>query len=105
MRRALVLALLAVGCGRAEPAVSADFKADMDNLCNAVERSGALDEDPSTRPIVVAQWLGGVVKTQEMRDFLASVSQMRPTEKAEAMRSRARQAGVAPCPTADTWLH
>lgn len=105
---ALALAIaVAIGpaCQKAttESAVPADYRADLENLCDAEARSGALEQDPNTRAMVVAQWLGTTIKTQRARSFMASLASLAPSEKASALRKAAAEAGLDRCALADAW--
>src|SRR6188472_4480133 len=80
---ALLVALL--GCGRDTPQASPSpgdptgvgsgsaYTADVENLCNVVERSGAGSAHPNDRAYLVATWLGTRLATQDARKFLAQI--------------------------------
>jgi len=109
MRLALIAALTCsclVGCDRSEGAstnVPAAYRADIENLCHAEERSGALEQDESTRQMLVASWLANAVQTDEAREFLAGLAAVAPAEKAKRRAAEAKRAGVDPCPIANVW--
>ena len=95
-----------VACQRgADSEVPAAYRADIENICDAEARSGALapDQDPNRRSIVVAQWLGGAVKTKEGRSFLVSLATLAPADKGDALRKEAARAGLKSCAVAETW--
>jgi hypothetical protein len=84
-------------------AADAAYSRDIDSLCNAEERSGALEEDESARALHVAAWLGRTIKTQGGRDFLAKFSQAPPDQKGSLLTAEAQKLGIKECPTAGAW--
>lgn len=110
MRYAALIATLILSslpaCQRTSgDAVPAAYRADVENICEAEGRSGALapDQDPNRRSIVVAQWLGSAVKTDEGRSFLASLAKLAPAQKGDALRREATRVGLTRCAVAETW--
>lgn len=91
-----------------EPAATVDdatarFRAEVADVCFAEERSGALDQPEDQRLIVVAQWLGTRIHSQQGRDFLAAVARASPAEKAALLQAEAARAGLASCPLVQSW--
>ncbi len=87
------------------PAASSDaaYHEDVRRICNAEELSGALEEDPNRRAIIVAQWLGNNVVTQEARSLLAQQARLPPKGKRELLLAEAKKAGLPGCKTAEAW--
>ena len=79
------------------------YARDVENLCFAEERSGALQRPEAERVMVVAMWLGQALKTAEGRTFLARVSQAGPAEKVVLLDSEAERLGMPECPLARAW--
>ena len=102
---AVALVLLAAGaCQRgAGDAVAPAYRADLENICDAEARSGALKEDPNQRATHVAMWLGPRVQTDEARRFLAGLGAMPAKEKGDALRRESTRVGLSACPLAETW--
>jgi hypothetical protein len=104
---ALLLALVPAcdrGGGGSAPAVAPAYRTDLDNICNAEERSGALAPDQAApRHLAVAQWLGPTIQTAEGRSFLAGLSKLAPAAKGARLRSESTRVGLAACPLADSW--
>ena len=106
--RALISAVLvigALGCQSGSGSAPAAYRVDLENICDAEARSGALapDQDPNRRAVVVATWLAGRIQTQEGRQFLASLQKLKAAEKGEALRREAARLGLTGCPLAETW--
>ena len=101
---AVVLALAAACQSGKSPAPSdSTYAKDVERICNAEQLSGALQEDPSSRAMLVAVWLGNNLVTQEGRDLMVRQAKLAPAEKAALLRAEAREVGLPGCPTADTW--
>ena len=101
---AVLLLLVAAACQRGSgDSVAPAYRADFENICNAEERSGALQEDPNRRATVVATWIGPRLQTEEARTFLAGLAAMAPKEKGDALRRESARAGLASCALAETW--
>lgn len=79
------------------------YQAEVADICFAEERSGALQQDQSERPMVVAQWLGTRIATQQARDFLASIARAEPAEKVTLLQAESRRVGLASCPLVQSW--
>lgn len=102
---AILVSCVACGSGgsQAGSGVSAAYKRDLDNMCHAEERSGALDQDESTRQTLVATWLASTIQTQEARAFLAELAKAPSGEKGALIAKEAKRVGVEPCPLASVW--
>lgn len=116
MRLSLLLCCgiwLAAGCrddqapAAAPAAAPADadaaYRAEVADICFAEERSGALEQPGDQRMIIVAQWLGTRIHTQQGRDLLAAVARAAPAEKVTRLQAEAAQSGLASCPLAQAW--
>lgn len=101
----VALAAAAPGCQRGGESISQAYRADLENICDAEARSGALapDQDPNRRAFVVASWLGGRIRSEEGRQFLGSLQKLAPKAKGDALRAEAKRVGLAGCPLAETW--
>jgi hypothetical protein len=102
----LVALAALVGCQKqaeTDRAAQAPYRADLENICDAEARSGALAEDPARRALAIAQWIGPVLKTQEARDFLAGLTRAQGKAKGDALRAEAARVGLSGCALADTW--
>lgn len=102
---AAVLVIGALGCQSGSSSAPAAYRADLENICDAEARSGALapDQDPNRRAIVVATWLAGRIQSEEGRQFLGSLQKLKAGAKGDALRREAARVGLNACPIADTW--
>ena len=106
MRALIVSALLAAAaCQGGGDSVSSAYRADVENICDAEARSGALapDQDPNRRVFVVTRWLAGRIQTGDGRQFLGSLQKLNGAAKGDALRREAARVGLASCPLAETW--
>jgi hypothetical protein len=105
--RALIASVLlaAAACQSGGDSASPAYRSDVENICDAEARSGALapDQDPNRRVFVVARWLAGHIQTGEGRQFLGSLQKLKGAEKGNALRREAARVGLASCPLAETW--
>jgi hypothetical protein len=85
------------------PGVDARYQAEVADICFAEERSGALQQDESQRLMIVAQWLGTRIGTQQGRDFLAGIARAAPAEKVTLLQAESRRVGLASCPLVQSW--
>jgi hypothetical protein len=101
----LVLLAAAPACQRGSDSVSQKYRADIENICDAEARSGALapDQDPNRRALVVATWLPGRIQSDEGRQFLGSLQKLGGGAKGDALRREAARVGLSGCPLAETW--
>jgi hypothetical protein len=79
------------------------YRADIDNLCNAMERSGAGARGDHDKVVMSAQWLGEAITTEAGVAYLVAWKQMPAAMKSRALRAEAARAGVAACPLAAMW--
>lgn len=98
---------LVAGCGRdagtAAPQVSAAYRADIENLCDVIARSGAEQLAETERTLTTANWLAAHLQTQEARDYLVRIQPLVGDAKAAALEAEAKRAGLPHCALADTW--
>ena len=87
----------------APPGVDARYQAEVADICFAEERSGALQQDEGQRLMLVAQWLGTRIHTQQGRDFLAGVARAPAAEKGNLLQVEATRVGLASCPLVQSW--
>jgi hypothetical protein len=106
---ACVFACLAVvaGCQRsrdpAATAVPAAYRADIENLCDAMVRSGATQRPADEHTLVVATWLGSNLQTEEAHQYLVQIQPLTGDAKAAALEAEAQRVGLARCALADVW--
>ncbi|HEU5055733.1 MAG TPA: hypothetical protein VFU21_04385 [Kofleriaceae bacterium] len=100
-----LLAAAAPACQRGSDSASPAYRADIENICDAEARSGALapDQDPNRRAFVVATWLPGRIRSDEGRQFLGSLQKLSGGAKGDALRREAARVGLSACPLAETW--
>lgn len=79
------------------------YRADIDNLCNAMERSGASAKGDHDKVVMSAQWLGEAITTDAGVAYLVAWKQMPAAMKSRALRAEAARAGLADCPLAAVW--
>ena len=107
-RIAQLFACLAVaaGCqrsgGSAAP-VSEAYRADIENLCDAVVKSGADRLPVGERALAIATWLAGNVKTTEGHEYLVRIQPLVGDDKATALEAEARRVGLPRCALAAEW--
>jgi hypothetical protein len=100
----LVCLGIAAGCQRgAGSAVSEPYRADIENLCDAVARSGADQLPVGERALTIANWLAAHLQTPEAHDYLIQIQPLVGEPKAVALEAEARRVGVARCALADEW--
>jgi hypothetical protein len=89
----------------AAPAVSppAPYTADIENLCDAVIRSGADQLSPGDRPLAIAEWLGSHLQTEQAHQYLVKIQPLGGDAKAAALEAEARRVGLPGCPLAAAW--
>lgn len=73
------------------------------HICNSEERSGALEYPEGQRAMVVAQWLGSNVETEEGRAFLVRLAKTPPADKAALLQQEAVRNHLPSCPLALSW--
>ena len=100
-------ALCALGCqrgaGSTPPAVSEQYRVDIENLCDVVARSGADKLPAGERAPTIATWLGGNLQTRDAHDYLIRIQPLTGEPKAAALEAEAARVGLAHCALADEW--
>lgn len=99
----LALAVFACRSGTRKKVEKTPYALDLEQICNAEERSGALEQDPSMRSVQVASWLANNLVTDESRALLGELAAMAPDQKAKALAAEAEKHAIAPCPMAAVW--
>ena len=79
------------------------YRSDIDNLCDAVARSGADQRPAAEHPLLIARWLGDHIHTDEARQYLAQIQPLTGEAKATALEAEARRVGLPRCALADQW--
>lgn len=85
------------------PEVTAEYKQDIANLCEAVQKSGADKLPPGDRAPAVAMWLGPNIRTEAGREFLVAIQPLTGETKATALEFEAKRVGLGGCPLAAEW--
>ena len=85
------------------PAVTAEYKQDIANLCEAVHRSGADKLPPGDRAPSIAMWLGPNIRTSAGREFLVAIQPLTGEPKAAALEFEAKRVGLSGCSLAGEW--
>ena len=83
--------------------IADDYRADIENLCDVLKRSGADQLEPAQRNPTIAMWLGPNIKTAAGHDFLVKIGPMQGPDKAKALEDEATRVGIAACPLAAEW--
>jgi hypothetical protein len=103
---AIAVGAIAVGggCGH-QDAITVDpaYAADIDALCNSLERSGADKLQGNDRKVVSAMWLGKNLTSADARTFLVKIQPLVGDAKAQALDAEAKRVGLAACPLAGVW--
>jgi hypothetical protein len=98
---------LAAGCqrgaGGTEPPVSEPYRADIENLCDSVARSGADQLPAGARALTIANWLAAHLQTPEAHDYLIRIQPLAGEPKAAALDAEAKRAGLPRCALAAEW--
>lgn len=79
------------------------YRQDLENLCDAVARSGAADQPAADHPLVIAQWLGATLTTEAAHQFLVKIQPLAGAAKADALDAEARRVGLASCALSAVW--
>ncbi len=79
------------------------FARDVQRICDATARSGALEQEEAYRAVTVAQWLAQNIESQDGRDLLARVARLAPKGKVTELRAAAAKIGLPDCATAAAW--
>ena len=103
--RALPLALLLACRGSdgapKQPPVDPEYRADVETLCNVLERSGAAYQDPAERQYSISTYLAEHIYTEGGRELMIGFKEQ--PEPGDALRAEAKRVGLAGCPLADSW--
>jgi hypothetical protein len=91
------------GAGSAAASAPAPYTSDIENLCDAVSRSGADQLSPGDRPLAIAEWLGGHLQTEEAHQYLVKIQPLEGEAKAAALEAEAHRVGLAGCALAAAW--
>ncbi len=83
--------------------IADDYKLDIENLCNVLQRSGADQEAPAARNALIAMWLGPNIKTTAGHAFLVQIQPLQGGDKAKALEDEALRVGITSCPLAIEW--
>jgi len=83
--------------------IADDYRADIDNLCDVLKRSGADQLTPGEQQPVIAMWLGPNIKTTAGHNFLVTIAPLQGATKADALDVEAKRVGIATCPLAAEW--
>jgi hypothetical protein len=83
--------------------VVAPYVADIDNLCNVIERSGSKDLEANDKRYKTATWLAANLKTPEGHKFLETIQPLDRNAKIAALEGEAKRVGLAGCPLAASW--
>jgi hypothetical protein len=98
---------LGAGCRRDSGSTAAPaaepYRSDIENLCDAVSRSGADQRPDGDRTLLIAQWLGAHIQTQDAREYLARIQPLVGEAKAAALEAEARRVGLTGCALASEW--
>lgn len=94
----------AAGSAAAAPSsVVPAYRQDIENLCDAVARSGAAQRPASEHPLLIAQWLGANLTTEDAHRFLVKIQPLRGATKADALEAEAARVGLTGCALAAVW--
>jgi len=85
------------------PPASGLYRADIENLCDVIVKSGADRLDPSERPLVIANWLAAHFQTSEAHDYLIRIQPLTGEPKAAALDAEATRVGLPRCALAAEW--
>ena len=83
--------------------VTAEYRADITSLCDALQQSGAMDHPADERWQVVAMWLGPHITTDAGHEFLVAIQPLQGAAKAAALDSEAHRVGLSKCDLANEW--
>ena len=79
------------------------YKADIEALCDVINRSGTAEMDPNERAMKIAAWLGTNLKSQDGRKFLSKIRPIKGAEKGDALDAEAVRVGLPGCALATEW--
>ena len=96
----------AAGCqrgGSTPPSATEQYRADIENLCDVVARSGADQLPAGDRALIIARWLPEHLATAEARDYVIRIQPLTGEAKAAALEAEARRVGLPACALAAEW--
>jgi hypothetical protein len=79
------------------------YAADIDALCNSIERADAVGHTAQEQQVMVAMWLGDNIHTAAARAFLVQMQPLVGDAKADALDAERARVGLATCPLAAVW--
>jgi len=79
------------------------YRADIENLCDALNRSGADQLKPGDRQFAIANWLGNNLQTEAAHAFLVHIQPLQGMAKADALVAEAKRVGLPDCALALEW--
>lgn len=106
---ACVVAWLAIVAGcqpsaeQTAAAVPAGYRADIENLCDAVARSGADQRPAEEHALVIASWLASHLTTEDAHHYLVQIQPLGGDAKAAALEAEAQRVGLPRCALAAVW--
>ena len=83
--------------------VTEQYRADITNLCDCIQLSGADQKPKDERWQIIAMWLGPHITTQAGHDFLIAIQPLQGEAKALALETEAKRVGLAKCELANEW--
>jgi hypothetical protein len=101
---AVLIAVLGACGNKSDPAAApAAYTADIEKLCDVVQRSGAEKHEANDRIYLIATWLGSNLSTPEARKFLADIQPLKGDAKANALDAEAKRVGLPSCALSAEW--
>ena len=82
---------------------AAAYAADIANLCNVMELSGAKDYPEGQNIVPMAEYLGKNIKTQAAKDFMIRVQPLAGEAHAAALDAEATSVGLSGCALSAVW--
>jgi hypothetical protein len=102
----VIACAITIGCqrgGSTAPPVSQQYRSDIENLCEAMVRSGADRLAAGERALTIASWLSGHMVTREAHAYLVEIQPLAGEAKALALETEARRVGLSGCALAAEW--
>ena len=97
------LAIASAEAKAVAPEPMTDLELDLDRLCNAEERSGALDLPTGDRALHTGIWLAKNIETQEVRDFVAALTKLGPEERIALLQGKLAEHTITQCEIVHAW--
>jgi hypothetical protein len=91
------------GSNIARPFVTDGYRKDIEALCNVMHLSGADQQPPDARQVLIAMWLGPHITTDEGHAYLIAIQPLHGEAKAAELEGEARRVGLSSCPLAAEW--